>query len=161
MRKALAPFIRHPNQPSIPLAQIRGGLVAESLRRLGPRGLHGAALPAYEYALRLRARGHDLRVFTWSEGRTEEREVDASLPFDVHREPARRQGSAIHPRGLKAWLAAGEPRVAFVSRASKLMRAVVPVVARRAPVVLSVHELGGRHSRRGPLEEAIGGLVVS
>jgi phosphatidylinositol alpha-1,6-mannosyltransferase len=116
-----------------------------------PPDVGGTELYNVEYARRLHARGHDLRLFTWSEGRAEESGVDASLPFDVHREPARRQAGAIHPQGLKAWLAAGQPRVAFVSRASKLMRAVVPVVARHAPVVLSVHELGGRHTRRGPL----------
>jgi len=101
-----------------------------------------------EYARRLAARGHDLRVYTWS-GPAGAREP--VFPFPVERAPRAERGASLNPRGVADWLARAAPEVVFVSRASRLLRDVVPAAASRAPVVLSVHELGGRHTQRGPL----------
>jgi len=101
-----------------------------------------------EFARRLCARGHDLRVYTWS-GHAGAGEP--ALPFPVERAPCGRRGATLDPRGVAAWLGSAPSDVVFVSRASRLLRDVVPAAARRAPVVLSVHELGGRHTQRGPI----------
>jgi phosphatidylinositol alpha-1,6-mannosyltransferase len=100
-----------------------------------------------ECARRLCARGHALRVFTWSG----EPGSPGSDPFPVERARGGARGAALDARDVAAWLDAGAQDVVFVSRASRLLREVVPVAARRASVVISVHELGGRHTRRGPL----------
>src|SRR6185436_2337442 len=100
-----------------------------------------------EFARRLCARGHDLRVYTWSQTAAGE----PAFPFPVERAPGDRRGATLDPRGVAAWLSNAPSDVVFVSRASRLLRDVVPAAARQAPVVLSVHELGGRHTQRGPI----------
>ncbi len=110
-----------------------------------PPDVGGTELYNAEYARRLAARGHALRVYTWSG----ESGARAELPFPVERAPRPARGATLDARGVAAWLARGAPEVVLVSRASRLLRDVVPAAARVAPVVLSVHELGGRHTRRG------------
>lgn len=132
------------------LGSLRIGLVALGF----PPDVGGTELYNVEYARRLHARGHDVRVSTWSadEPRDEaERESDGALPFPVHREPRVRVGRALDPGGLIAAVEAWHPQVVLVSRASVRLSQVIPRVARRYPTVLSVHELGGRHTRRGLL----------
>ncbi|TMA26842.1 MAG: glycosyltransferase family 4 protein [Deltaproteobacteria bacterium] len=110
-----------------------------------PPDVGGTELYNAEYARRLHARGHALRLFTWSDAR------GPAFAFPVHRAPRTARGELLDARAVSAWLAEAPPDVVFVSRASRLLRDVVRAAARRAPLVLSVHELHGRHTRRGAL----------
>jgi glycosyltransferase involved in cell wall biosynthesis len=101
-----------------------------------------------EYARRLRARGHALRVFTWGEVDERTRAADARLPFEVHRAPPVSPGPLLDPSDLAAWLSGGPPEVVLVSRCAPRLREGVEVAARFAPLVLSLHGLGER--RRWP-----------
>jgi phosphatidyl-myo-inositol dimannoside synthase len=112
-----------------------------------PPDVGGTELYNAQYARRLAARGHALRVYTWSQTGAR----DPALPFPVERAQPARRGADLDARGVAAWLAQHPTDVVFVSRASRLLRDVVPAAAHCAPVVLSVHELGGRHTRRGPV----------
>jgi phosphatidylinositol alpha-1,6-mannosyltransferase len=115
-----------------------------------PPDVGGTELYNVEYARRICARGHAVRVYTWSSG-GREREIDAALPFPVRRAPRAPRGVAVGAADLAAWLAEETSDAIFVARASRLLRDAVPAAARHAPVVLVFHELGGRHTRRGPL----------
>lgn len=114
-----------------------------------PPEVGGAETYNLEYARRLHERGQRLRVFTWSRGNAREAEVDAALPFEVYRESLRMRGGAIEPQGIDRVLGRWRPQVAFVSRGSRLLVRVVSATARCAPLVVSMHDLGGR--RRGPV----------
>jgi phosphatidylinositol alpha-1,6-mannosyltransferase len=116
-----------------------------------PPAVGGTELYNFEYARRLHARGHALRVFAFgAEGEdTAEREADARLPFTVRRAPGRERGGSLDAAGLSGWLEEERPDVVLVSRASRRLRDVSAVAARAAPMVLSVHELAGKHTRRG------------
>jgi phosphatidylinositol alpha-1,6-mannosyltransferase len=116
-----------------------------------PPDVGGSETYNVECASRLHARGHGLRVFTWERGNPAEAEADGALGFEVHREPLRLHRGAIDPGGLAAWLGRAHQDVVFVSRASKRLRRVTPIAARFAPLVLSVHDLGAKHARRGLL----------
>ena len=116
-----------------------------------PPDVGGTELYNAEYARRLAARGHDVRLFTWSEGRPAERQADATCDFPVHRVPLLKVSGRFGATGLEVWLREVEPDVVFVSRASRLLERVVPVAVPFAPLVVSVHELGGKHTRRGPI----------
>ncbi|MEM7412559.1 MAG: glycosyltransferase family 4 protein [Myxococcota bacterium] len=116
-----------------------------------PPDVGGTELYNAEYARQLAARGHDLRLFTWSEGRPAERTADAAFDFPIQRVPLLRVGAGFSSSGLEVWLREVAPDVVFVSRASRLLERVVPVAYPFAPVVVSVHELGGKHTRRGPI----------
>jgi len=132
------------------LGSLRVGLVALGF----PPDVGGTELYNVEYARRLHDRGHVLRIFTWSAGgarKEAERESDRALPFPVHREPRVRTGRALEAKAMVEALDAWKPDVVLVSRASVRLSRLVRQVARRHPTVLSVHELGGRHTRRGPL----------
>lgn len=102
-----------------------------------------------EYARRLHDRGHSVRVFTWVAAGPQRAEADAVLPFEVHREPLRTLGKVIDPRGIEAVFRRWKPEVVFISRGSRRLAKVVPAAAARAPVVLSMHELSGKHRDRG------------
>ena len=102
-----------------------------------PPDVGGTELYNAEYARRLHARGHALRLFTWSDAR------GPAFAFPVHRAPRTARGELLDARAVSAWLAEAPPDVVFVSRASRLLRDVVRAAARRAPLVLSVHELAG------------------
>jgi phosphatidylinositol alpha-1,6-mannosyltransferase len=67
----------------------------------------------------------------------------------VQREPGRERVGRLEPGALPAWLADARPDVVLLSRASRRLAAVASVAARAAPLVVSVHELAGRHTRRG------------
>ena len=110
-----------------------------------PPDVGGTELYNAEYASRLHARGHSLRLFTWSIARGPE------FPFPVHRAPRGARGEELDPAPVAAWLAQAAVDVVIVSRASRLLRRAVRAAARRAPVVVSVHELHGRHTQRGVL----------
>ena len=116
-----------------------------------PPDVGGSEIYNFEYARRLHLQGHALRVFTWGKGESAEREFDSALPFEVHRERTRLVRGAIDPGGLETWLAGANQDVVFVSRGSKRLCHVVPIAARRDPIVISIHDLGGRHTRRGPI----------
>jgi phosphatidylinositol alpha-1,6-mannosyltransferase len=117
-----------------------------------PPAVGGTERYNVEYARRLHARGHALRVFAFGAdgaGASVERAADAALPFPVQREPGRERRGQLEPGALPAWLADARPDVVLVSRASRRLAAVASVAARAAPLVVSVHELAGRHTRRG------------
>jgi len=117
-----------------------------------PPAVGGTERYNVEYARRLHARGHALRVFAFgADGPSAagEREADARLPFPVQREPGRERSGQLEPGALAAWLADARPEVVLLSRASRRLARAASVAARAAPLVVSVHELAGRHTRRG------------
>jgi phosphatidyl-myo-inositol dimannoside synthase len=117
-----------------------------------PPDVGGTELYNVEYARRLYARGHDLKVLTWESESEGQQEADAALPFEVARLPYRRRRKQLEAGGVDEALAAWAPSVAFVSRGSRIMPRVVAAVARRAPVVLSIHELREKHRGRNALD---------
>ncbi len=119
-----------------------------------PPAVGGTELYNVEYARRLHARGHALRVFAFGatgDAAQAEREADAELPFPMTREPGRDRGGSLEPGALPTWLAEQRPDVVLVSRASRRMGRVAAVAAGVAPAVVSVHELAGKHTQRGPI----------
>jgi len=116
-----------------------------------PPDIGGCELYNFEYARRIHARGHALRLFTWGSGSSAERELDSALPFEVHREPMTLRRGAIRAGGLADWIGRASHDVVLVSRASKRLRRVVPIAARGGPLVLAVHDLGEKRRSRGPL----------
>jgi phosphatidylinositol alpha-1,6-mannosyltransferase len=113
-----------------------------------PPGVGGTELYNEEYARRLHERGHSVRVFTWAATDPRQAEMDAVLPFEIHREPLRTLGKVIDPRGIEAALLRWKPEVIFISRGSRRLGRVVPAAAECAPVVLSMHELSAKHGGR-------------
>lgn len=113
-----------------------------------PPDVGGTELYNVEYAKRLHAAGHDLRVVTWESDSEGQAEADAALPFEVRRLPMARRRKVIVPAGVPEALREWGSEVAFVSRASRMMPDVVAAVARRVPTVVSVHELREKHRGR-------------
>jgi phosphatidylinositol alpha-1,6-mannosyltransferase len=119
-----------------------------------PPAVGGTELYNVEYARRLHAREHALSVFAFGatgDAARVEREAVAKLPFPVRRQPGSERGGFLDPGGLAAWLAEVRPEVVLLARASRRMGRVAAVAAHAAPTVVTVHELAGKHTERGPL----------
>jgi phosphatidylinositol alpha-1,6-mannosyltransferase len=102
-----------------------------------------------EYARRLAARGHDVRVFTWEIAEPDPAESDAALPFEVHRQPFPRSRGAIEPDGVREALARWGCDVAFVSGGCGAVSRVVHAAAARVPTCVAVHDLRDKGRGRG------------
>jgi phosphatidylinositol alpha-1,6-mannosyltransferase len=113
---------------------------------LGGRHVYNA-----EYARRLAGRGHELRVLTWETGAEGVAASDAALPFEVYRERLDRSRGPIDPQGVEDALARWRSQVAFVSGGCRAVSRVVHAAVRRAPVVVSVHDLRDKGRARGRL----------
>ena len=94
-----------------------------------------------EYAKRLAMRGHDVKVFTWSDPDPDASRVDAALPFKVRRAAPVRGRGGLDPRGLHQALRAWGSKVSLVSGSAAAMARTIRSVARYIPVVVSVHDL--------------------
>jgi len=116
-----------------------------------PPELGGRHVYNSEYARRLVERGHELRVLTWDTGGDGAAASDAALPFEVYRERLDRSGGPIDPRGVEDALTRWRSQVAFVSGGCRAVSRVVHAAARRAPVVVAVHDLRDKGRARGRL----------
>ncbi len=113
---------------------------------LGGRHIYNA-----EYARRLAERGHELRLLTWESSGEGATASDAALPFEVYRERLDRSRGPIDPQGVEGALARWRSQVAFVSGGCRALSRVIHTAARRAPVVVSVHDLRDKGRARGRL----------
>lgn len=116
-----------------------------------PPDVGGSESYNIEYAKRLHARGHDVRVFTWETSTPGAPAVDAELPFEVRRLPLRRQRKKIAPDGLAETLAAWGSDVVLAARGSRALTLVADTAARCLPLVLAIHELRERHRDRAAI----------
>jgi len=116
-----------------------------------PPELGGRHVYNSEYARRLAERGHELRVLTWETGAEGAAASDAALPFEVYRERLDRRRGPIDPQGVENTLARWRSQVAFVSGGCRAVSRVVHAASRRAPVVLSVHDMRDKGRVRGRL----------
>ena len=102
-----------------------------------------------EYARRLCARGHDVRIFTWQRTPGRAAGVDAALPFEVHREPFSRPGRGIAAHGVADALRRWDAEVAFVSGGSGAVSLVARAAQQSTPTCISVHDLRDKGRDRG------------
>lgn len=100
-----------------------------------------------ELAVRLHAAGHRVRVFAWDLGSEGAAQVDAALPFPVHRSATRLGPLGIEPTALAPALRRWRPRVVFASGTSTLLGASIRMASRFAPVVVSVHDIRWLNSK--------------
>ena len=78
-----------------------------------PPDVGGTELYNVEYARRLYARGHDLKVLTWESESEGQQEADAALPFEVARLPYRRRRKQLEAGGVDEALAGATSAIAI------------------------------------------------
>jgi len=132
---------------------MRAGLRLAFFAQDFPPEVGGTHVYNVEFATRLAGFGHDVKLFTWKSHATPEGEdaSDASMPFEVHRQPYLRPGRSIDPRGVEEAIGRWRSDVAFVSGGSGAVSAVVHAAAGHVPTVTAVHDLRDKGSRRGRL----------
>lgn len=103
-----------------------------------------------EYARRLAALGHDLKVFTWEEA-SEAGPAGVELPFEVHRAQRMRGRGGLRAEGIEQALVRWRSDVALVSGSAAAMCGAIRAASRRAPVTVTVHDLRDKGRVRGSL----------
>ena len=116
-----------------------------------PPNVGGTHVYNVEFAQRLHARGHVVKLLTWETQTPGVDEADASLPFPVERLRFERRHRGIEPRGVPEILGRWRADVALVSGGSGAVSKIVRAAVDYLPVTVAVHDLRDKGSSRGRL----------